>query len=388
VSKRVFLISSLFAVTTAVAALTPNEASAQLVPGPELPPSGPSPLLTGDSVMSDTGWIKMEHSRSHFASRSFAGKDFGIGYSAGFGLEAYDWDAAPNTIVVDCHTLHNVIVESAPAGPWNRIGGNCPVMPGELVSSVVTDERIAPNRVPDPTIILRSHAQTWDVPDNGSLAQLRGTFAVPATVFSHDLEVFKIKLTARGESPGANFVSAKLVVLGDIVADPFLALPASTRLVEEAMTLFDVDANFNVMGIPITVGASADGTLYVDATASFDNLTLAGSLVPGANVDLTARAGIGGYAGGVGASAGVSGTATLVDVSQPATLSAEIAPDGIAITENVALNITGLDGHIDLYVEGCLGALGCQSASKEIFDWTGMTFANLELFNLSQHIDY
>jgi hypothetical protein len=331
------------------------------------------------AVYSDTGWVQLQASASDFASTTIAGYDFGVGYSAHLGIEGYNWDVAPNTVSVSCisYVVDGIITLTIPIT-------QCPTLPGTKLSQTVVSTSTTFNGLP---ATRKTTTIVWDVPDAGALARADGFFAVPATLFSEDFDALKLTGTAVGNTSGIDTVSAQVFVLGSQIASGFSTLPFNRRLVHKCATLFDVDASFSVVGIPITVGASSDGCLDVDANVSFVDRTLSGTLTPGANVDATFSAGIGLDIVIASAQAGVSGNITVVDARLPLTFSAAIGDTALTLSESGRLTMTGLDGEVDLFAEGCLLG-GCVDGSLTIFDWTGLTFVNATLFSLSQTLTF
>jgi hypothetical protein len=339
-----------------------------------------APSAAHATAFSDTGWVQLHASVSDSASTTIAGYDFGIGYSARFAIEGYNWDVAPNTVSVSCISMviDTIITLTIPIT-------TCPTLPGIKLSQSVSNVNTTFNGLP---AIRRTTTMVWDVPDAGALARVDGFFAVPATLFSEDFDALKLTATGIGNTNGADTVSAQVFVLGSQIAGGSATLPVpSKRLVHKCATLFDADASFSVVGLPVTVGASSEGCLDVDASASFANRTLTGTLTPGASVDATFSAGIGLDIVVASAQAGVSGNLTVVDARLPLTASAAIGDTGLTVTETGKLTMTGLDGEVDLFAEGCLLG-GCVEGSLTIFDWTGLTFVNATLFSLSQTLNF
>src|SRR4029078_12328577 len=91
----------------------------------------------------------------------------------------------------------------------------------------------------------------------------------------------------------ADSLSAEVFVLGSLITGGNLPLPVNKRLAHKCMTLFDADASFTLVALPITVGALSEGCRNVDGNASFVDRTLSGTLTPNASVDATFSAGIG-----------------------------------------------------------------------------------------------
>jgi hypothetical protein len=331
-------------------------------------------------VFSDTDWVQLQAAASDDTSTTIAGYDFGIGYDARFALEGYNWDVAPNTVSVSCVSIeleglfHLIIPISV-----------CPTLPGTKLSQTVATLPTTVNGVP---ATRRTTTIVWDVPDAGALARANGSFAVPLTFFSQDMDLLKLTGAAVGDTNGADTLSAQVFVVGSQIAGGSAALPVpSKRLVHKCATLFDADASFTLVALPITVGASSEGCLNVDASASFVNRTLAGTLTPNASIDATFSAGIGIDIIIASAEVGISGNVIVIDASLPLTFSAAIGTSAVTLTESGKLTMTGLDGEVDLFAEAC-ALTACTDGSLTIFDWTGLTLVNATLFNLSQTLNF
>jgi hypothetical protein len=347
------------AAVTAAAALAPSEARA--------------------TTYSGTGWVQLQKSASDSAATTIEGNDFAIGYTAYFALEGYNWDVAGNTVSVSC-VSYDVF-----SGLFTVTESECATLPGTLQSSSTASSSTTYGGLP---ATKKTTTLVWDVPDVGALGRLDGYFSLPVTLFDEDFDLFKLTGTATGNTHGNDDISAGVYVVGAKIAGGTASLPASARVVEECVTLVEVEAEYALVGIPITVSASSDGCIYVDVSASWGGRTLTGTLTPGASVDATVKAGVGADIGVASAEAGVYGSITVVDASVPVSLSAAIVAGGVTVTESVKLTMTGMDGEVGLYAEACVLFFGCEDDSLTLFDWTGLTYANTTLFSASQTINY
>jgi len=349
-----------FSAVTAAAALAPSEARA--------------------TTYSGQGWVQLQKSASASASTTIEGNDFAIGYTAYFGLEGYNWDVATNSISVSCVSY----VVDAGLVDYTVTESDCPTLPGTLQSSTTASASTTYQGLP---ATKKTKTLVWDVQDVGALGRVDGYFSLPVTLFDEDFDLFKLTATGIGNTHGNDLVSAGVYVVGSKIAELSASLPASTRVVEECVTLAEVDVEYSMIGIPISVSASSDGCIYVDASASWGSRTLTGTVTPGASVDATLKAGVGADAVVVSAEAGVYGTITVVDASVPVSLSAAVVAGGVTVTESAKLTMTGLDGEVGLYAEACF-LWFCDESTLTIFDWTGLTYANASIFSASQTIDY
>jgi hypothetical protein len=330
------------------------------------------------TTYSGTGWVQLQKSASDSASTTIEGHDFGIGYTAYFGLEGYNWDVAGNTVSVSC------VSYAILGGLFTVTESECPTLPGTLQSSSTVSTSTTYGGL---SATKKTKTLVWDVPDAGALARLDGYFSVPTTLFDEDFDLFKLTGSAVGNTSGTDGVSAAVYVLGSKIAGASATLPASARVVEQCVTLAEAEADYSLLGIPITVSASSDGCIYVDASASWGGRTLSGTLTPGASVDATLKAGIGVDVVVASVEAGVYGTLTIVDASLPVTLSSAIVAGGVTVSESAKLTMTGLDGEVGLYAEECAFWV-CDEQTLTLFDWTGLTYASTTIFSASQTISY
>src|SRR5262245_51060086 len=171
--KRVTLGTNLFALAAAAAALAPHDA--------------------GAAVFKDTGWVQLQLSASDSASTTIAGYDFGIGYSAHLGLEAYNWDVAPNIITVSCVTM---LVDMGMFTFPIQLS-QCPTLPGTPLSESTVNTNTTYAGHP---AVRKTTTVIWNVPDSGAQARAEGFLRVPATLFDHDFDAFKLTAAAIGNS--------------------------------------------------------------------------------------------------------------------------------------------------------------------------------------------
>ncbi len=339
-----------------------------------------APTAARATTYSGQGWVQLQKSASDSASTTIKSNDFGIGYSAYFALEGYNWDVATNKISVSCVSyvvdlgLYDVTVSES----------ECATLPGPLLSNTTASSSTTYGGFP---ATKKTQTLVWDVQDAGALARVDGYFSVPVTLFDEDFDLFKLTATGIGNTHGNDVVSADVYVLGAKIAGESASLPASTRVVEECVTLVEVEAEYSLIGIPISVSASSDGCIYVDASGSWGNRTLTGTVTPGASVDATVKAGVGADAVVVSAEAGVYGNITVIDASLPISLSASVLAGGVTVTESAKLTMTGLDGEVGLYAEACF-LFYCDDSSVTIFDWSGLTYASTTVFSASQTLSY
>lgn len=132
-------------------------------------------------------------------------------------------------------------------------------------------------------------------------------------------------------------------------------------------TFFDQRLSLWVGPVPMTFRAQATGTLGARLDASINVTRFAATFTPKAGASFYGSAAVGGeycfVIGCIGASAGVSATLNLFTVSVPTRLEVAASPvnnaGGLQISERLKsdIDITSLDGHLDVFAEAHLGGL-------------------------------
>ena len=293
------------------------------------------------------GRVQIIESSSNSASTTISGNDFGIGYSASFVAEGFNFDVLPNTVT---------------------ISKSDPPLPGNVIGTTST-------------------SVTYDVPDVGRLAHVTGSFGLPITFFDDSENLFELNAEVTGSTHASDTAMWEAYVLGSKLDSDTYNLPYAARLGEYCDTLMEVEAEFSMIGIPITLSAAADGCIYVDASLTWASNKLSGTVTPGADVSATLKAGVGVDIFVASFEAGAYGEITVIDASVPLTVSGEIKNTSIIASESAKLTMTGLDGSVGLYAEECGGVWPfewCNDDTLEIFSWTGMTYGNVGIFSTSQ----
>lgn len=145
-------------------------------------------------------------------------------------------------------------------------------------------------------------------------------------------------------------------------------------------TFFDQRLSLWVGPVPMTFRAQATGTLGAKLDASINVTRFAATFTPKAGASFYGSAAVGGeycfVIGCVGASAGVSATLNLFTVSVPTRLEVAATPvnnaAGLQIAERLRsdIDITSLDGHLDVFAEAHLGGLSADWHDT-LVTWTG-----------------
>lgn len=141
-----------------------------------------------------------------------------------------------------------------------------------------------------------------------------------------------------------------------------------------------VEAELSFMGIPIVLSAGASGEVGVEASGSASysggKSTIDFTGEPFAELNLSASAGVG---TGV-ASAGVTGSLTLLHVGLPVTNTLSLTPGAngsgtMQYATSGYLSVSTLGGEIGLYLHA-----GIFTYSYTLFDWDGVSLVNKLLF--------
>ncbi len=165
-----------------------------------------------------------------------------------------------------------------------------------------------------------------------------------ATVFGSDKEVTRI--TGTGQLVGTQGTSSYAVrVLGVTVR----SRSVSGNLTESApiynATFFSQSKTIWLGPVPVKFTGAVKGTLGVDLEASYATSTLFAKAKPIAKVYAQASAGVDMWL----ASAGVSGTLTLVEASVPSQATAVVSPTNVTFAVHSDLVLASLSGKVEAY---------------------------------------
>lgn len=196
---------------------------------------------------------------------------------------------------------------------------------------------------------------------SSGFAKLLGNAGADITLFGSTKTLIEGDAYVTNES-GTQSNYAGLEVLGQVVFSK--SAQASLDYVPLEQEFFSISSTFTVLAIPITVEASATGSLG-----------LTGSLTPGssgatilaepfANITGNASAGV----GTTGFSAGIEGELTLINISVPLTVTLNLTTK--AYTTQASLELSSLDGSVSLYAKG----FG-QKATKQLGSWDGLSYS-------------
>ena len=185
-------------------------------------------------------------------------------------------------------------------------------------------------------------------------------------LFGTNLELFDMSASATTD-PLASSTSYQVYVAGYKVvgASGGASLAKSVPLGER--TLVQASGTFMLGPVPITVTASAVGSLGIDFALGANTSQVTGTVTPHAQVDGIFSAGV----GVSGFSAGIEGELMIARLEVPAT--AKVVWQGnksFAYEASLDLSLSALDGTVSLYAEGA-----GQKATWEITSWEGVDWS-------------
>jgi hypothetical protein len=196
--------------------------------------------------------------------------------------------------------------------------------------------------------------------DDGT-ARLDSTTSVDATIFGSRIELLSAAGYQTEGDSGADGNNFALTVFGE---------SAASVNVGYEKTFFERSRTFTVGLVPVFVSAGATGELGL--SLSFSGGTLA--LTPSAGLYATVAAGVGGECDVGGASAGVRGTLTLLEVGLPISLKLYVENGQPKYTIQGDLTIATLSGKLELYAEAYVKICWWKVSadwSTTLFSWTG-----------------
>lgn len=193
----------------------------------------------------------------------------------------------------------------------------------------------------------------------------KGSAGADATLFGKDLDLFEISAQASAE-PTSTSASYGIFVLGQKVKGESFGGTISRNVPLAERTLATAASTFMLGPIPLTVQASAAGTLGIEFSMTPGTAKVSGTARPYVSVDGVFSAGV----GVKGFSGGVTGSLLLVELGTPAT--ASLAYNGnrnFTWDASLDLDIKSLDGSVGLY-----GEIGPWRKEWTIFSWNGLTY--------------
>jgi uncharacterized protein YxjI len=197
--------------------------------------------------------------------------------------------------------------------------------------------------------------------DNG-VAELDSSTGIDTTIFGQSFTLFSATAYQTELDDGSNLETASVTVAGE--SSPGINVGYSHEF-------FKNTKRFNVGPVPVFVSASVTGDLGLEASFSDGAL----QITPTAGLYATVQAGVGGECDLGGASAGVRGTLTILELGLP--ISLKLTTEGGLPRYSIEgdLTITTLSGSFALYAEAYVGWGPVQVKAEwsyTFFRWTGI----------------
>ena len=196
--------------------------------------------------------------------------------------------------------------------------------------------------------------------DNGT-ARLDSTTGVDVTIFGERKELLSAAGYQTETDDGSDLGNASVTIYGESA----VVLNATVE-----KTFFEESKTFNVGPVPVFVSAGASGSLGLGASFADGALTI----TPVAGIYATVSAGVGGECDIGGASAGIRGSVTLVEIGLPISLKLFLENGQPKYTIRGDLTISSLSGSLALYAEAyvkiCFVKISAEW-SYTLFGWTG-----------------
>lgn len=161
--------------------------------------------------------------------------------------------------------------------------------------------------------------------------------------------VFDVGVEATADSDDNSDGRAWLVVMEGILDFPDYDEDLSTTvdLASGSVTFFEASGVF----YGVTVTASAEGSLGVAGTGSISGSTIGVNVTPEADLSASASASIGVWC----VSADITGSLTLVNVAVPVDIDTTFTGASTAWSVDADIELSSLDGSLDLGVSWCVG---------------------------------
>lgn len=207
--------------------------------------------------------------------------------------------------------------------------------------------------------------------DDGT-ARVDSATGIDVTLLGKSIELFSATAYQTESDDGSDLSTASLTIFG--ISNPGVNLTYEQEFFEESET-------YMVGPVPVHVSVGATGELGLSLKFGGAGLTL----TPTAGIYATAEAGVGGECDVGGASAGVRGRLTLIELGLPITL--HLYMDGAQPRYSVKgdLTLTSLSGSLELYAEAYVKICFVKVSadwSHELFGWSGVEWSK-NLFDQS-----
>ena len=214
------------------------------------------------------------------------------------------------------------------------------------------------------------HAISQPAKDNG-IARLDSNTSLDVTLLGSRVELLAASGYQTEGDDGSDLDTASITIDGESV---------SVNVTYE-QTFFERSQTFNVGPVPVFVSVGASGELGLGLSFGGGALTV----TPTAGIYATVQAGVGGECDLGGASAGVRGSLTLIEVGLPILLKLYLEGGQPKFTLEGDLTLASLSGELSLYAEAYVKICSVKVSadwSKKLFRWTGVEWTK-RLFSKS-----
>jgi hypothetical protein len=201
--------------------------------------------------------------------------------------------------------------------------------------------------------------------ENLGVAEVSSTSGLDLTLFGNKTALFQATAYQTSSNSGSSLETGSIEILGNSM-DYGVNVSYEKEFWSKSKT-------FVVGIVPVAVTASATGTLGMSLTYSSGAL----KLTPSANLSASIQAGVGVGSDVAGASAGVRGSLTLIDLSLPVSLKIFTSSGQTKFTVAGDLTLETLSGSLALYAEAYVKVFGFKVGvdwSYKLFSWTGLSF--------------
>jgi hypothetical protein len=207
---------------------------------------------------------------------------------------------------------------------------------------------------------------------NSGTARVDNTTSIDVTIFGTNHELFSATTYQTQSDNGSDLGNVALTIFGE---------SAVGVNVSYEQTFFEIEETFTVGIVPVSVSAGASGELALGLAYSGGTLTA----TPSAGISATVQAGVGAENSAAGASAGIRGSLTILNLSLPIAMKVYVENQVPKYAISGNLVIDSLSGALELYAEAYVKVFGVKIGvdwSKTIFSWNGVSW-NKSLFSKS-----
>lgn len=197
---------------------------------------------------------------------------------------------------------------------------------------------------------------------SGSTDQVTTTNGIDVTIFGNDVSLFSATGYQTSLDDGSGLTLGSVEVLGTTMTLNFSV----------TKEFFSKEKTFTVGVVPVVVSAGASGSLALSTSVSLGTMTIK----PSAGLYAEVSAGVGAESDYGGASAGIKGELTLLEISLPITMKIYYS-GGWKFTVSGVLTAETLSGTLSLYAEAYVKFFGVKVGvdySYALFSWTGVSW--------------